>query len=751
MLTIKRPATLFVIIYTMVFYVWLFIFKENDMLRILGTSVLSFLAGSISFIWMLQTKRKIDNKPRKFWLLLNIGIIFYLIGHIILFYSQIINKVSLYSTWGYFMWLVAYFFFLLALIYQTKVISSAVPKGPFQFNIFIFMIIAATISIHFLIKPIWEATNQSFGITFMKLTYPILDLSILFVLISLYYLSRYTKKRGMTLFISLGFGLQILTDTMYAYLSYIEEYQIGSFIDPLWPIALLIIGFGSFCEKENINEQSEGKNSEYSGRADIFPYIGVVFLLLLAIHSYYRVLNTLSFGVIITMLIVIFHQLAILKKNKNLMSEYKYLAYHDPLTGLENRTKFVEDLNRTLARAKSSHLTMALILIDLDRFKNVNDTLGHHIGDKLLIEAAERLKYSFDHSERVYRIGGDEFIIILSGMTKQNCIAVSESLVKAFTKPFLGNDYVVTPSIGVSLFPENGRDAETLLKNADTAMYLAKERGKNNYQFFDSKLDELKVRRMQIESGLRRAIEHHEFTLFYQPKVELQTGKMTGMEALLRWEHPQLGPISPGEFIPIAEETGQIVAIGEWVLRSACLQNKKWQDKGFSAICVSVNVSVLQFQHSHFIKIVRNVLEESRLHPKYLELEITESIMQDIQESTSILNDLRTLGVRTSLDDFGTGYSSLHILKKLPIDTIKIDKSFIDDILDPANQSMVKAIINIGLNLKLNVVAEGIEHEHQMNVLKENKCSMGQGYFFAKPVNTNEFEKFFSDGMIIRV
>jgi diguanylate cyclase (GGDEF)-like protein len=752
MVTNRRAAIIFILIYTMVFYAWVSIFKEDESLRILGTSVFSFIGGLVGFIWIIQTIRVILNKQRYFWLLLGTGILFYLVGHAILFFSQLAQEISFYNTWGNFMWLMSYFLFLIALLFQIKVISSFVPKGPHKFNIIIFVIIAKTLSIHFLIKPIWEASNQVLGRTLISITFPILDLSILFVLITLFYLNRYPKQKRLMLFISAGFAIQISTDTIYAYLLIIGKYQLGSLIDPLWPIALLILGFASFYANEFTSNEREEFEHTSTTKADIFPYIASIFLLILTIGPDYKSLNILSVGLIIIMLMVIGRQLLIMKKNQVLMSEYKYLAYHDPLTGLNNRTKFIEDLIGFMERAKSSQSIIALILIDLDRFKNVNDTLGHEVGDHLLVEAAERLKHCLEPREKVYRIGGDEFIIVLSGKTERDCINVSETIMREFASPFLINDYeiAVSPSVGISISSKNGEDAITLLKNADAAMYLAKERGRNNYQFYDSKLDALKARKMQIDSGLRKALEHNEFRLFYQPKVDLQTGKMIGMEALLRWEHPELGPISPGEFIPIAEETGQIVAIGEWVLKSACAQNKIWQNKGLPIVCVSVNVSVLQFQHSNFSKTVRNVLEETGLHPMYLELEITESIMQDIKESTEVLNALRTAGVRTSLDDFGKGYSSLHILKELPIDTIKIDKSFIDDMVNEKNQSMVKTIIDIGLNLNLNVVAEGIEHEHQVEILKENKCTMGQGYLFAKPVDVNEFEIFLLDGVVSR-
>jgi EAL domain-containing protein (putative c-di-GMP-specific phosphodiesterase class I) len=291
------------------------------------------------------------------------------------------------------------------------------------------------------------------------------------------------------------------------------------------------------------------------------------------------------------------------------------------------------------------------------------------------------------------------------------------------------------------MYPEHGENSEDLLKNADAAMYLAKENGKNHFRFYNYELNEVLARKMQIEHELSKAIERNEFSLFYQPKVDLHTQNMIGMEALLRWNHPELGLISPVEFIPIAEETGQIISIGEWVLNTACKQNKIWHEKGLSTCCVSVNVSVLQFQQGDFLKVVTEALKESNLEAKYLELEITESIMQNINESRELLAGFRAMGVKTSIDDFGTGYSSLDILRNLPIDTIKIDKSFIDDIEAPCQQPFIKAIIELGLNLNVTVVAEGIENENQLQILLANNCTIGQGYLFSKPVDATEFEK----------
>nr|WP_255639771.1 EAL domain-containing protein [Aquibacillus saliphilus] len=434
-------------------------------------------------------------------------------------------------------------------------------------------------------------------------------------------------------------------------------------------------------------------------------------------------------------------QVLVLKRNRELIKEYQFLAYHDPLTGLGNRTSFKKNLEKMMDATNDEGQSMAMFLMDLDRFKNVNDTLGHVIGDCILEETAKRLKCSLG-SHLIYRIGGDEFVILVENVSEQTCIQISQKILASFDKPFVvkHHEIVVTPSIGISMYPSHGDTGDLLLRSADAAMYYAKADGKNKFHFFNTELNQLMTRKVELENELRKGLKQNEISLFYQSKLELHTKKIIGMEALMRWNHPTLGSIAPVEFIPIAEETGQILELGEWAIRTACEQTKEWHDKGFRYLIVSVNVSVRQLEHSDFITMVKEALEDTGLDPEYLELEITESIMKNIVEITDTLYKLRAMGVSTSIDDFGTGYSSLHILKELPIDTIKIDKSFVDDIGGPTSLSMIKTIIEMGKNLKLNVVAEGIEEEYQARILEEYQCDFGQGYLYSKPINSEQFE-----------
>ncbi|MED4454488.1 putative bifunctional diguanylate cyclase/phosphodiesterase [Metabacillus fastidiosus] len=434
----------------------------------------------------------------------------------------------------------------------------------------------------------------------------------------------------------------------------------------------------------------------------------------------------------------------ITKQLKIKNEQLNHQAYYDYLTGLPNRFMLFENLNRFIANMDSQKKQMAIMFIDLDRFKTINDTLGHISGDYLIQQVAKRLRKSIPEEDFVYRHGGDEFIILLEETDKEQYTKIASSILDLFSSPFSVNNerLFTTASIGISIYPFHGEDAETLIKNADTAMYEAKERGKNTYQLYNSEPDDKIIRRMKLENGLRTVLENNELSIYYQPQVNLRTGKIKGVEALLRWHHPELGFIPPDEFIPLAEETGAIISIGEWVLETACKQAKSWQMSVFPSLCVSVNVSIRQIKEDNFVDIVSNILQKSELEPSYLELEITETLMQNIDTSLTIFNQLKKLGVQISIDDFGTGYSSLSLLAHLPIDYLKIDRSFTNNMLEHSNTiSIVKTIINMGRNLNLKIVAEGIEEERQELFLSQHGCHIGQGYYYSRPIPVEELSE----------
>jgi len=424
--------------------------------------------------------------------------------------------------------------------------------------------------------------------------------------------------------------------------------------------------------------------------------------------------------------------------------QIKHLAYHDALTGLPNRLLFKDRLTVALSHAQREHTRLAVLFLDLDRFKVINDSLGHNIGDQLLQAVAARVQSCVRESDTVARLGGDEFTIMIPSLVRsEDAAPVAQKILEAVRYPFHldGREFYITTSIGISLYPEDGMDAETLIKNADTAMYQAKEQGRDNYQLFNAYINAKALQRIALEHGLRRALLNDEMKVHYQPIFDFRAGKIVGMEALLRWTHPDMGPIPPSVFIPLAESTGLMSPIGQWVLRTACRQAKEWHDQGFRNLSLAVNLSVTQLQQPDLVARVREVLEETGLPPRLLELEITESsAMQSPEASVRTLYDLKKLGIRISLDDFGTGHSSLSYLKRFPIDTLKIDQSFVRDInSDPDTAAIVTAIIAMAHSLRLKVIAEGVEFSEQASFLKHYSCDQMQGYLIKAPVGAEEF------------
>jgi diguanylate cyclase (GGDEF)-like protein len=416
-----------------------------------------------------------------------------------------------------------------------------------------------------------------------------------------------------------------------------------------------------------------------------------------------------------------------------------YLAQHDDLTELPNRILLNDRLAHAIALARRRKQKLALLFLDLDHFKHINDSLGHATGDRLLQSVASRLLGCIRSSDTASRQGGDEFVILLSQVKHAQDAGISaEKILFALSKPHRidEHDIHITASIGIVTYPDDGDDVEALMKNADFAMYQAKDSGRSNFQFFQSDLNVTALERQAIESGLRVAIEREEFVLHYQPKVNLAIGAICGVEALIRWRHPLRGLLYPAQFISVAEEFGLIVPIGRWVLREGCRQAKAWQNSGLPPIQIAINVSAVELRAKNFVEGVRAVLKETGLEPRYLELELTETfLMQDAQSTAVVLESLKDMGVQLALDDFGTGYSSLSYMRRFPIDTLKIDQSFVRNLpTDMDDASIVSAVINMGSSLHMQVVAEGIETREQLAMLREQNCPEGQGFYFSHPV-----------------
>lgn len=433
---------------------------------------------------------------------------------------------------------------------------------------------------------------------------------------------------------------------------------------------------------------------------------------------------------------------------KQRTAELQHHANHDAITDLPNRILFEDRLTQALVHAQRHHQNVAMLFLSLDRFKKVHDTLGHAVGCRLLRDVAERLTGYLHQGSTIARFEGDEFALLLTQVDGTEIEDVVETIYRineSFKLPFAldDNEVFITSSIGISLYPDDGVDAATLLKNAGAALYRAKEQGGNNYHFYTADMNAKALKRLALESSLRRAVERNEFEVYYQPQISIATGEVVGMEALVRWQHPDLGLVSPNEFIPLAEDTGLIVPIGEWVLRTACSQNKAWQDEGCVMLPLSVNLSARQFQQQDLSDLVGRILIETKLDPHFLELELTESsIMKNAESAVVMLDKLKTMGVKISIDDFGTGYSSLGYLKRLPIDILKIDSSFIRDVtINPNDATLVEAIVTLAHNLRLKVIAEGVETEEQLKFLHELGCDAWQGYLFSRPVPAVAFKE----------
>jgi diguanylate cyclase (GGDEF)-like protein/PAS domain S-box-containing protein len=436
---------------------------------------------------------------------------------------------------------------------------------------------------------------------------------------------------------------------------------------------------------------------------------------------------------------------------KRAEDQIHFMAHHDALTGLPNRSLLMDRLSQALLRAQRNDRRVTVIFVDLDNFKVVNDSLGHSAGDKLLKAVADRMVRSVRATDTVARLGGDEFVILLNDEADNSDAEVVIKKVRAVVSRPISIDeqlFHVTCSMGVAAYPDDGEDAEALVMNADAAMYRAKETGRDRVQAYAAEMKIAADEKRVLQEGLRMALERGEFALLYQPQVDLESGRVFAVEALARWNHPELGVIEPSKFIPIAEESGLIVRLGDWALREACRQNKAWQDAGLPPLTVCVNVSARQFREKRWVKRVRKTLKETGLDAKYLELELTESLlMHDVPQAIATMRELQEIGVRFAIDDFGTGYSSLSALKNFPVARLKLDGSFVRNLPHDANdRSIATAVISLGQRLNMRVIAEGVETEEQLAFLRENHCQEVQGYIFSPPVGPRAFEEWMRTG-----
>ncbi len=444
---------------------------------------------------------------------------------------------------------------------------------------------------------------------------------------------------------------------------------------------------------------------------------------------------------------VLKHRVACSLYAANAQRKIQHLAYHDSLTGLPNRMLFMDRIDQAISRAQREQEQFALLFIDIDHFKVINDSMGHAAGDQLLNIISQRLCEMLRKSDTVARLGGDEFTVIIEGLEDaEHVINVAKNILSSLDVPVNVNakEVHVGGSIGIAIYPQDGENFGSLLKNADTAMYKAKEQGRNTFQFYASEMSHKAIQRLELENQLRTGLKRKEFVVYYQPKINLLTNKCTGVEALVRWNHPERGFIAPSDFIPLAEELGLITQLDEWVMKTACVQFQKWQAAGFLLENLSVNVSARHFKEGGLTSYCQYLLDETQIKAESLEIELTESALVDNYDTAKqVLNDVHQMGIRIALDDFGTGYASMSYLKKFPFDTVKIDRSFVKDLPDDHEDAAIaRAMIQLSQALNLSTVAEGIEKDTQKMYLKDQKCEYGQGYLWSKPVNAEEFERY---------
>jgi diguanylate cyclase (GGDEF)-like protein len=627
------------------------------------------------------------------------------------------------------------------------------------------MAAAIAFSWHFIIRDL--QTQHIF------IGYPIGDLILFFGAMVFYLGSK--KLSSFRILILSSLLIQVIADCSYLIFTMMNIPFSEGLFHPLWSLSPLLLGIAGTLAIANGDTSPATKNKIHSLKESItlrllLPYISVILLFMIMISQHHDSISLIIGSATAILLLIVRHIFASLEnqtllakyhelteelelkigertaelssKNRQLLSaarKMKYMAYHDVLSGLPNRRMFLERLKAAMDEAKRNHYKLAVIFIDLDRFKNINDTLGHEFGDLLLKHVTKEMAKSVRRIDTISRQGGDEFTVLLNRIrSEEEVIPLVERMRSIVAKPITiqSQELHVSMSIGIAFYPSDGKSTEELMKNADMAMYRAKEEGRDNYKFYSMDMNTAISRKMALENGLRKALKNDEFVLNYQPQVSLHTGEIVGVEALLRWNTTETGMVSPNQFIPVAEESGLIIPIGEWVLKTACIQGKTWHDNGQSDLKIAVNLSPVQFLHDNLVGTVINALKTSGFNPNYLELEITEGVaFTNAEAAIKKMQAIRELGVRISIDDFGTGYSSLMYLKSFPINTLKIPKPFNQDIMrSQKDKALVETIIYLGHSLGLSVIAEGIESNEQLRFLKEHHCDVVQGDLYSKPL-----------------
>ncbi|WP_221260968.1 putative bifunctional diguanylate cyclase/phosphodiesterase [Anoxybacillus tengchongensis] len=759
-----------VFLYIIAYYMALFIMSGQTEVIVGSFFSLGGIFLSILLLW--RASIRIKTNERVFWKWMTAGAIFYFIAEMIYrIYEWALQTEPPFPGWADVFYILYSLACIAALVYIVMQQQKTVVIWQSLWDALIVTCVIMAYSWIYIVQPITYLEEEVLYISIL-VTYPLLDLVMLFLLLFLFFA---TNVRRIWLWNIVGVGCFVFTDTIYFVQMMQFHYESNSWLDPLWILSVLMIGLSGYRAKDG--DLLFQKREHLSVIKVIFPY--VCFLILMCVPFISPDDRIVIACLVFAAGLIFIRQFMTLQENRQLLQRLQilnddleqkvatrtreltyvneqlaYAANHDFLTGLFNRRAFVTKLEREIIRAKNEQRCLAVIFIDIDRFKHINDYFGHHIGDELIVHIGKVLKEKARPTDIVARQGGDEFTIIFTPLHHIDELRrFVNDIVSISQQPIAVQhlDMRVSLSVGVAVYPYDGETGDTLMKHADMAMYRAKEQGKNQYQFFNGEMDRVILQKTTIETALHEAIEKKQFTLFYQPQFDVQTGELIGMEALIRWIHPKLGMISPSVFIPIAEETGQIIAIGEWVMEEACRQVKAWNEQIGRSFRMSVNISPKQFLKENFVEHIHSVLQQTNLSPNKLDLEITEGVaVFNEQYTIQKLQQLKQLGVCISIDDFGTGYSSLSYLRKFPIDRLKIAKPFIDGITEEKEDvAVVKAIIVLAKNLKLRVIAEGVETLQQLHILRSLQCDEIQGYVLGKPVSAHLFSKTYIENQLL--
>lgn len=772
----KKRLYSFTAIHFIAYFLLLLFGSKHDWSNIID-NIFSLLAPMLSSILLFLIYKKLKGSDKYFWLLLALGSSAATIAEIIQGYNEIIQQKGEPSqNWSDFFYLIQIVFYFMSFIYKFRKNAENLHLIKFIFDTSIIMTVAITFSWHFILSDIIVEKFASNLHLFISIGYPVGHLMLLFGAVGFFLGSENLFPSKVLNFLLGSLLVQSLIEPAYLYLNAHNLSFSKAMLAPFFSLSFLLVGIsGTFAIGVHVRKKQESPHNKYNLKDSIsfrilLPYLSVLLLFTVLIFTNKEDIS-LIFGSGMAILLVVSRQIFTAVENQTLLAKYhslteelelkiekrteelssknhqlttavqkmKHMAFHDVLSGLPNRRLFLARLISAMEEARLHNHKIAVVFIDLDRFKNINDTLGHEFGDLLLKHVSKQMQKSVRKFDTISRQGGDEFTVILNNISSRiDVIPLIQKLQSIVSKPIVikGQELHVSMSIGIAIYPNDGNNTEELMKNADMAMYCVKEEGRNGYKFFSKDMNQIISRKMTLEKGLRKAIANHEFVLFYQPQVFINTGEVVGVEALIRWNSMEAGMVSPAEFIPIAEETGLIIPIGEWVFNTACEQAKTLHDAGYSHLKLAVNLSPIQFLHDNLVRMIVSALEKTGFNPQYLELEITEGVaFNDAEEAMKKMQVLRDLGVRISIDDFGTGYSSLMYLKRFPINTLKIAQPFIKDIvINQSDQALVEAIASLAHSLGLNLIAEGAETKEQLLTLRGLRCDQIQGDIFSKPL-----------------